>query len=264
VGYSRYFGEKNKMTEKKPKVAIYSRVSTEEQAKEGLSVDAQIEKCKSFCKARDWQVFKIYKDAGYSAGNLNRPALELLLRDANEKKFNIILVYKIDRFSRKLRDLIMILDDLKKEQINFTSVTEQIDTTSAMGEAFFQIIGVFAQLERGMVKERVEMAFDRKVELGESLSRAPFGYAYRNKRLVPDPENAERVKEIFEMWVAGIDYKEISKKHNIPTSTLYQIIKNITYLGKIKYKGKIYKGKHKPLIDEKLFNEANKKQNKNG
>ena len=121
----------------KLKAAIYSRVSTEEQAKEGLSVEAQIDKCKSFCNARDWKVFKVYKDAGYSAGNLNRPAMELMLRDAQAQKFNIILVYKIDRFSRKLRDLILVLEDLKDKDINFTSVTEQIDTTSAMGEAFF-------------------------------------------------------------------------------------------------------------------------------
>ena len=106
-------------TSQNPRVAIYSRVSTEEQAKEGLSVEAQIDKCKSFCKARDWEVFKVYKDAGYSAGSLNRPALELLLRDAQEKKFDIILVYKIDRFSRKLRDLIMVLEDLKEKEINF-------------------------------------------------------------------------------------------------------------------------------------------------
>lgn len=246
------------MSEKQKKVAIYSRVSTEEQAKEGLSVEAQIDKCKSFCNARDWKVFKIYKDAGYSAGSMNRPALELLLRDAEEKKFDIILVYKIDRFSRKLRDLILVLDSLKEKNINFTSVTEQIDTTSAMGEAFFQIIGVFAQLERGMVKERVEMAFDRKIKLGESLSRAPFGYAYSNKKLIPDPENAEKIREIFEMWAQDISYKEICEKFKIPPSTLYQTIKNHTYLGKIKYKGKLYKGKHKALIDEELFNRANK------
>ncbi len=243
---------------KNPKVAIYSRVSTEEQAKEGLSVEAQIDKCESFCKARDWEVFKIYRDAGFSAGTLDRPALELLLRDAQEKKFDIILVYKIDRFSRKLRDLIMVLDDLKEKDINFTSVTEQIDTTSAMGEAFFQIIGVFAQLERGMVKERVELAFDRKIDLGESLSRAPLGYIYdSNKKMVLDPENASKVREIFKMWVAGISYKEICNKLNIPSSTLYQIIKNPVYLGKIKYKGQLYNGKHPPLIDEELFNKAN-------
>ncbi len=247
-----------KKEEENQKVAIYARVSTEEQAREGLSIDAQIDRCKSFCEARDWKIFRIYKDAGYSAGTLKRPALELLLRDANEKKFNIILVYKIDRFSRKLRDLILILDELKEKGINFTSVTEQIDTTSAMGEAFFQIIGVFAQLERGMIKERVELAFDRKIQLGEAIHRAPFGYIYRNKKLIPDPENASKVKEIFEMWAAGISYKEISKKFDIPKSTLYQIIKNPIYLGKIKYKGKYYKGNHPPLIDKDLFERANK------
>ena len=246
------------MTTKKPLIAIYVRVSTQEQAREGLSIDAQIDKCKSFCQARDWGVFKIYRDAGFSAGSLNRPALELLIKDAEEKKFETILVYKIDRFSRNLKDLIMVLENLKKKKINFTSVTEQIDTTSAMGEAFFQIIGVFAQLERGMVRERVELAFDRKIKFGEVLYRAPFGYTYQNKKLVPDKEHAEKIKEIFEMWAEGVSYKEISKKFNISTSTLYQIIKNPIYLGKIKYKGDLYKGAHFPLITKELFNRANK------
>jgi len=241
----------------KPRVAIYSRVSTEEQAKEGLSVEAQIDKCKSFCDAREWEIFKVYKDAGFSAGTLNRPALELLLRDAQEKRFDIILVYKIDRFSRKLKDLITILEDLKTKNINFTSVTEQIDTTSAMGEAFFQIIGVFAQLERGMVKERVQLSFDRKINLGEALYRAPFGYTYQNKKLVKHPENAEKVKEIFEMWAAGISYKDICQKFDLPPSTLYQIIKNPIYTGKIKYKGELFKANHPALIDEELFNKIN-------
>ncbi|MFA5071450.1 MAG: recombinase family protein [Candidatus Pacearchaeota archaeon] len=241
----------------KPRVAIYSRVSTEEQAKEGLSVEAQIDKCKSFCDAREWEIFKVYKDAGFSAGTLNRPALELLLRDAQEKRFDIILVYKIDRFSRKLKDLITILEDLKTKNINFTSVTEQIDTTSAMGEAFFQIIGVFAQLERGMVKERVQLSFDRKINLGEALYRAPFGYTYQNKKLVKHPENAEKVKEIFEMWATGISYKDICQKFDLPPSTLYQIIKNPIYTGKIKYKGELFKANHPALIDEELFNKIN-------
>ncbi len=200
---------KAKQSAQNSKVAIYVRVSTEEQAKEGLSIDAQIDRCKSFCKARDWKVFKIYKDAGYSGGTMKRPALELMLRDSNEQKFNIILVYKLDRFSRNLKNSIMALDDLKLKNINFTSVTEQIDTTSAMGEAFFQMIGVFAQLERGMVKERVNLAFDRKVQFGDALHRAPFGYVYQNKKLVPNPENAGKIREIFEMFSKGINYKEI-------------------------------------------------------
>ncbi|MGV8086464.1 MAG: recombinase family protein [Candidatus Woesearchaeota archaeon] len=243
----------------KQKVAIYSRVSTDEQAKEGLSVEAQVDKCKSYCDARGWEIYQIYKDPGYSAGTMDRPALQLLLNDASNKKFNVILVYKIDRFSRKLKDLILVLEDLKDKNINFTSVTEQIDTTSAMGEAFFQIIGVFAQLERGMVKERVRMAFDRKAGLGEALYRAPLGYMYINKKLVPDPVNSTNIVEIFEMWIAGIDHKIIADKFNISIAGMYNIIKNPIYIGKIRYKGQLYDGKHKPLITEELWNIANNK-----
>src|SRR3989344_4867750 len=191
------------------KAGIYVRVSTEEQAKEGISIDAQIERCRAFCTARGWKVFKLYTDAGYSAGSMNRPALKNMMDDINAKKFTILLVYKIDRFSRKLKDLITILEELKEKNINFTSVTEQIDTTSAMGEAFFQIIGVFAQLERGMVKERVELAFDRKIKFGEVLYRAPLGYAFKNKKLVLDTENAKKVSEVFNMWASDISYGEI-------------------------------------------------------
>lgn len=241
------------------KVGIYVRVSTEEQAKEGISIDAQIDRCKAFCKARGWKVFKIYTDAGYSAGTLNRPALKNLFDDIHNKKLSILLVYKIDRFSRKLKDLISILEDLKSKGVNFTSVTEQIDTTTAMGEAFFQIIGVFAQLERGMVKERVEMAFGKKIDSGEMLNRAPMGYIYRNGKLVVNEEEAEKVKEIFNMWVSGVNYKEIAKNFNIPVSTLYGIIKNPAYIGKVRYRDKLYKGVHKSIIDEELFRKVNGK-----
>lgn len=234
-------------------VGIYVRVSTEEQAKEGISIDAQIERCKAFCQARGWKVFKIYTDAGYSAGSLNRPALKDLINDINNKKLNILLVYKIDRFSRKLKDLISILEDIKEKGVNFTSVTEQIDTTTAMGEAFFQIIGVFAQLERGMVKERVELAFGKKINDGEALHRAPLGYIYKNSKLVVNDKEAEKVKEIFNMWASGIHYKDISAKFNIPISTLYEVIKNPIYIGKIRYRGNLYNANHKGVIDEELF-----------
>ena len=251
------------MNEKEVKVAIYVRVSTEEQAKEGISIEAQTDRCKAYSKARNWAVFKVYKDAGFSAGSTDRPAFQLLMRDVEDKKFEVILVYKIDRFSRKLKDLITILEDLKKHDINFTSVTEQIDTTTAMGEAFFQIVGVFAQLERGMVKERVEMAFNKKIELGEYLNRAPLGYFYKNGKLALNEEEAKKVKEIFEMWANGIHYSEISSKFNLPKSTLYEIIKNPTYIGKIRYKESLYNGVHKAIIDQELFNKANKKSTQN-
>lgn len=242
------------------KAGVYVRVSTEEQAKEGLSIDAQIDRCTAFCKARGWDLFQIYTDAGYSAGSMHRPALQRLLDDARAGKLEILLVYKIDRFSRKLKDLISILEDLKAQKVNFTSVTEQIDTTTAMGEAFFQIIGVFAQLERGMVKERVEMAFDKKIRSGEALHRPPFGYMYKQRKLVPHPEEAEKVQHIFEMWAAGISYKDICAQFALPVSTVYEIIKNPIYVGKVQYRGKLYQGTHVAIVDEKLYAQVNTKE----
>jgi site-specific DNA recombinase len=245
------------------KVGIYVRVSTEEQAKEGISIDAQIDRCSAFCKARGWKVHQIYTDAGLSAGTMKRAALQNLLQDAKDKKFEVLLVYKIDRFSRRLRDLITLLDEFKGMDINFSSVTEQIDTTTAMGEAFFQIIGVFAQLERGMVKERVEMSFDKKISYGEALHRAPLGYTYKNSKLVIDKDKASTVIEIFNMRIANVHYKEISEKFNVPVSTLYQILKNPTYMGKVQYKGKLYPGTHPAIISEESFKSVNEWYNGN-
>jgi site-specific DNA recombinase len=237
--------------------AIYVRVSTEEQAKEGLSIKAQMDRCKAFCIARNWEVFKVYKDAGFSGASMDRPGLQLLLADAEAQKFSVILVYKIDRFSRKLKDLILTLEELKKEKIHFTSVTEQIDTTSAMGEAYFQMIGVFAQLERGMISERVQLVFRSKIDSGEYLNRAPLGYRYQDKKLIVHAEEAAKVKEIFNMRAAGVHYKEIASKFSLPISTLYALLHNVTYVGKIKYQGKLYTGNHEALIDEELFNKVN-------
>jgi len=241
----------------KGKVAIYVRVSTEEQAKEGISLDAQKDRCVKFCDAKGWEVVKIYEDAGYSAGTMKRPAFQQLLEDVSQKRFETLLVFKVDRFSRNLKDLIGILEDLKGHGVNFTSVTEPIDTTTAMGEAFFQIIGVFAQLERSMVKERVETVFRKKLEDGEYLNRAPMGYIYRNGKLAVNPEEAEKVREIFAMWAAGVHYREIAEKFSIPFSTLYVIVKNPTYIGKIKYRDELFDGIHPAIVDEQLFEQVN-------
>jgi len=108
-----------------------------------------------------------------------------------------------------------------------------------------------------MVKERVKLAFDRKADLGEALYRPPYGYTYQNRKLVPDPQTSMNILEIFEMWINGIDYKIIAEKFKVSSSSMYTIIKNPVYIGKIRYKGQLYEGKHKPLISEELFNKAN-------
>ncbi|USN45185.1 MAG: recombinase family protein [Candidatus Woesearchaeota archaeon] len=242
----------------KPRVACYVRVSTQEQAIEGISLGAQKEKLNAYCTLRDWEVYNIYEDAGFSAGNTKRPAFEQLMKDV--ESYDILLVYKIDRFSRNLKDLILTLDELKKHKVNFTSVTEQIDTTTAMGEAFFQIIGVFAQLERGMVKERVELAFDKKIAAGEVLNRAPFGYKFDEGTLIVDEDQAKIVKDVFTLRAQGVNYRTICEKFKFATSTFYEIIKNPTYAGYLRFRGKLIKANHEPIISVDQFNVVNKMQ----
>ncbi|HOI18913.1 MAG TPA: recombinase family protein [Candidatus Woesearchaeota archaeon] len=232
---------------------VYVRVSTEEQAKEGISVSAQKDRLIAFCKAKDLELYKIYCDEGFSAGSIKRPEFSKLLEDARNGLFSNILVYKIDRFSRNLKDLITILDELKDLSVNFISATEPIDTTSAIGNAFMQIIGVFAELERGMVAERVSLAFDKKAKDKEYLSRPPLGYQIKGKSLVIDYENAKIVKDIFESRVSGENYVSICARHKIPISTFYHIIKNPVYVGFIRFKDKLIKGDYQPIISKELF-----------
>ena len=164
------------------KVAIYVRVSTEDQAREGISLEAQKQRCLDYCKAKGWEVFNIYEDKGFSAKTIERPSFKKLLRKVDEGLISVILVYKIDRFSRNLKDLIIILDELKRKGVDFSSVTEVIDTTTAMGKAFFQIIGVFAELETGLTRERTILAMDKKVNSGEYITKPPYGYKLINKK----------------------------------------------------------------------------------
>lgn len=240
------------------KTAIYTRVSTEEQVKEGISLKAQEERLIAYCKAKDLEVYKIYSDEGYSAGSLKRPMIQQLLTDAKEHKFSNVLVYKIDRFSRNLKDLITILEELKSENINFISATEPIDTTSAIGNAFMQIIGVFAELERGMVAERVKLAFDKKINSKEYVARPPLGFRISNKKLEINEEEAKKVREIFNDRIHGISYMETCKRLNIPKSTYYHILQNTIYIGILKYSNRILRLDLDSIIDIPTFYKAHK------
>ena len=105
------------------RAAIYIRVSTEEQANEGYSIDAQKEKLTALCKSQDWQVYEIYADEGFSAKDLNRPGIQRLLQDAEQRKFDIIVFYKLDRLSRSLKDLTSLIDKFEKLSIKIKYLT---------------------------------------------------------------------------------------------------------------------------------------------
>ncbi len=179
------------MTSNKPLAAIYIRVSTEEQAKYGISLSAQEEALKNYAKALGYDLSRVYKDEGKSGKDIKgRPEMKALLADAEARKFQAIFIYKLDRFSRSLRDLIETIEKLKEWNVDFISLQDKIETTSASGKLMFHIISAFAEFERNVTGDRTKFSMDKQARDGNHVTRAPWGYKLENKKLMPgDREN---------------------------------------------------------------------------
>jgi len=248
------------MTENKPLAAIYIRVSTEEQARQGFSLKAQEEALENYAKALGYEISRIYKDAGKSAKDLKRPEMINLLRDAEQRKFQAIFIYKLDRFSRSLKDLILTIDKLKDWNIDFVSLQDKIETTSASGKLMFHIISAFAEFERNIIGDRTKFGMARKAKEGGFITKAPKGYKLVNKELVIDEEQVNAVKSVFEEYLnSEISLTQLAKKYNMTTAGIKKLLKNLTYLGKVKFAGKVSQGTHKPIITPELFNKVQAK-----
>jgi len=253
------------MTENKPLAAIYIRVSTEEQVRQGISLQAQEEALKNYASAVGYEFFKLYKDEGKSAKDIKgRKEMSQMLEDAQNKKFQAIFIYKLDRFSRSLKDLIETIEKLKDWGVDFVSLQDKIETTSASGKLMFHIISAFAEFERNVTGERTKFSMDKKARDGHLVSRAPLGYKIENKKLIP-LENSYIVQEIFQDFLnLEISLTKLSKKYNLSVNGLKKVLSNQTYLGKIKFDGQIHKGIHQPLLSSTLFNHVQNKLEKKG
>lgn len=166
------------------KVAIYTRVSTMEQANEGYSIEEQKNKLISFCDINDWPKYEMFVDAGVSGSTINRPALQDLLHRINE--FDLVLVYKLDRLTRNVRNLLDLLDTFEKNNVAFRSATEVYDTTSAMGRLFVTLVGAMAEWERSTISERTEMGKTSAARKGVHVSKVPFYYTKTDGKLYPN------------------------------------------------------------------------------
>ena len=159
------------------KAVGYIRVSTDEQTQHGYSLEAQAQAIKKYCELQGWELVRIYRDDGYSGASMERPDLQQLLEDVYLRKFDVVVVWKLDRLSRNLKDTLYLLDDaLEKNGIGFISIQEQFDTTTPIGKAVMQIIAVFAQLEREMITERMKMGKYQKARLGQFGGHVLYGY----------------------------------------------------------------------------------------
>lgn len=172
-----------KAGEKKRAVG-YTRVSTDEQAREGVSLENQENKIRAYAESQEWELVKIYREEGYSGKVINRPELNKMLSDIKEGDIDTVLVYKVDRLTRKQKDLWHLLEDVfDPAGVGFKSVIEPFDTTTAQGKAFLGMLGVFAQLERDTIAERTKDSLALKTEKGEYLGTPPLGYRAIDKDL---------------------------------------------------------------------------------
>jgi site-specific DNA recombinase len=249
----------------KPLAAIYVRVSTEEQAKQGISLAAQQEALENYAKALGYEVHKLYKDEGKSGKDLkSRPEMLELLKDAEARKFQAIFIYKLDRFSRSLRDLIETIEKLKDWNIDFVSLQDKIETTSASGKLMFHIISAFAEFERNVTGERTKFSMDKQARDGNPITRAPWGYKIENKKLIPG-EHSYQVQEVFQDFLnKNISLTKLAKKYGFSVNGLKKILTNQTYLGKVKFDKQTHQGSHQALISSTLFNHVQNKLEKLG
>jgi site-specific DNA recombinase len=264
--------------------AIYTRTSTDENLdQEFNSLHAQREACESFIssqRSEGWLGLQDqYDDGGFSGGNLNRPALNRLLKDIESGKVNVVVVYKIDRLSRSLIDFTKLVEIFDRHGVSFVSVTQSFNTTNSMGRLTLNILLSFAQFERENSAERVrdKVAASRKKGIWMG-GFPPLGYDIANRRLLVNKKEANLVQHIFqrfselgsgtllieELNKAGYKTKTwtsissgtLHKGRSFDKGVLYRILNNRVYLGEAVHKGKSYPGEHDGIINKRLWDKV--------
>ena len=257
------------------KAALYIRVSTEEQAIEGYSLDAQEKKLLAYCQdvADDVEVYDIYRDDGYSGRNTNRPGYRKMMEDIDE--WDILVVLKMDRIHRNFRNFILMMDDLNRKHKDFRSATEEFDTTTAMGRFVINIIQGIAQLESEQNGERTRFVMEEKavkLKNTEAESRTlgfnpPYGFGLSEGLLMAVPEEQEVVRRIYSEYLENKSLAQLAdglNRDGIRTrrgtrwdkDNLSTILHNPIYAGYLKWSGILCKHYATAPVSVMTFNEV--------
>ena len=263
--------------------AIYTRKSTEHGLElEFNSLDAQRDACEAYIKSQASQGWRglpqHYDDPAYSGGNLDRPALQQLLKDIDAGRIDVIVVYKIDRLTRSLADFAKLVVAFDAKAISFVAVTQQFNTTTSMGRLTLNVLLSFAQFERELSSERVRDKVAASRRKGKwTGGTVPLGYDAKDKKLVINKAEAETVRYIFRRYlelqsfgklVEDLDDKGIvTKRRNtkvkkfngaIPFTygPLAYFFKNRIYVGETGHKEKWFPGEHAAIVDRKIFDQV--------
>lgn len=235
------------------RAALYIRVSTDEQAREGFSIDAQRRKLLAYAESQDWNVASILVDDGYSAKDLKRPAMQELLQKVRDEEIDVVLVFKLDRLTRSVKDLYTLLDEFARHDVGFRSSQEQFDTTTTMGRAMLGMLGIFAQWERETIAERVRMGVEQMVREGKKPGgKYPYGYD-RDGKLIPD--EAEVIRRLRDLYMKeNLSFLKIAERLNQEgllrrgyewtRNTVALTLENIFYAGIIRLGTKMKNGKY--------------------
>jgi len=254
------------------RAAVYLRVSTEEQSREGYSIAAQRDRLLAFCKAQGWDVVGIYADEGYSSATLDRPQLARLREDVKAGRVNLVLVWKVDRLSRRVSHLAALVDEFDRHNCAFRSVTEPFDTSHAAGRAFLQMLGVFAEFERELIRERTRHGIHQRIRAGHLHGR-PEALGYRapgnGQVWQVDEREAEVVRWIYRQYLSGVGSLRIAQAlregvpglpsdilraefgHLSPHSVADRvrwILQNPIYAGYTTLNGDLLPGRHEAII----------------
>ena len=269
--------------EEKKIAGIYIRVSTEDQAREGFSLGEQEEKLRQLCKYKNFEIYKIYKDAGISAKNMkDRPAFQQMLEDMKAGKLNYIVAYKLDRVTRSVRDLEVLISTLEQYHCYLICDRDDVNTSTANGRFFVRMLTVLSQLEIEIVSERTKFGLNGAIKAGHIPGKVPLGY-YRDtdKTLKVDVTTKDIVLRIFELYLEGKSYQTISNILNEEKvlspnnkkwcdSTIDRIINNKIYIGdyeRYKYatdkETELFVDVVPPIITRAMWEEVQKQKEKN-
>ena len=267
------------MQEKKIIAGLYPRVSTEDQSRFGHSLDEQECKLKQLCDYKNYEIYKVYREEGVSAKNMERPKFQEMMQDMKDGKINKIIVYKLDRLTRSIQDLESICSMLEEYNCELESVVEEINTGNANGKFFIRMLTILAQLEIERTSERTKFGLVGAAKKGHLSGRPPLGYKKvdNNKSLFVDELQADVVKRIFSLYLDGMAVNSICKLFNEenvlnrkwPTTTVDKILSNQLYIGNMEY-GKRTNGEKQifedvvpAIVDKTTFDMVQKRKEKN-
>ena len=237
----------------------YCRVSTEEQALEGVSLAGQAERIQQLAALREVGPVEIIEDGGWSGKNLERPGMQGLLERLEAGEVAHLFVWKLDRLTRSQRDFQRLLELFGTHGVNVHSVTESVDLSSAAGRMQANILGAINQYGREHIVENVTMGMQQAMSQGRHVNRAKYGYRMVEGSLIPDPVAAPVVELIFRRRAEGDSLRTIADATGVNYGTVRTILYSRVYLGEIPNHGGWLPGIHEPILDEELWQSAQRR-----